>query len=112
MYIAHIFQARPLPSLFGGCAGGKKRKRSAVCQPKAGKIYTKDVVCLLPRKKGSIIPIPRGKNRVRLAEMGLIGKVCINSTWKAEEVANEITSVFASVFNLQPGEVLPFDYLG
>ena len=44
--------------------------------------------------------------------MGLIGKVSIDSTWKAEEVAKEITSVFASVFDLQPGEVLPYDYLG
>ena len=51
------------------------------------KIYTKDVVCLLPTKGGNNIPIPRGGNRTRLADMGLIGKVSINSTWKAEEVA-------------------------
>ena len=105
-------QTRPLPSLFGGCAGGKKRKRSAVCLPKAGKIYTKDVVCLPPQKKGINIPIPRGKNRALLADVGLIGKFSINSTWKSEEVVKEITCVFASVFNLQPVEVLPYDYLG
>ena len=108
----HFFQTRPLPSLFGGCAGGKKRKRSAACQPKAGKIYTKDVVCLMPTKKVNSIPIPRGKNRACLADMGLIGKVSINSAWRAEEVAKEITSVFASAFNLQPGEILPYEYLG
>ena len=76
---------------------------AAACQPKAGKIYTKDVVCLMPTKKVNSIPIPRGKNRACLADMGLIGKVYINSAWRAEEVAKEITSVFASAFNLQPG---------
>jgi hypothetical protein len=91
-----------------------KKTKTVSCLPTkiSGKIYTKDVVCLLPTKGGNNIPIPRGGNRTRLADMGLIGKVSINSTWKAEEVAKEITSVFASVFNLQPGEVLPYDYLG
>lgn len=44
--------------------------------------------------------------------MGLIGKVSINSAWGAEEVAKEISSVFSRAFNLQPGEVLSYDYLG
>lgn len=58
------------------------------------------------------IPIPRGVKRAHLAEIGLIGKVSINATWTEEEVARELTSVFATSFNLESGEILPFDYLG
>ena len=83
---------------------GKKRNKLQT-------LYTKDVVCLMPTRKVNSIPIPRGENRARLADMGLIGKVSINSAWRAE-VAKEITSVFASAFNLQPGEILPYEYLG
>ena len=58
------------------------------------------------------IPIPRGANRAELSDEGLVGKVSINSVWTAEEVARELTSIFATAFNLQPGEILPFEYLG
>ncbi|CAB4025274.1 Hypothetical predicted protein, partial [Paramuricea clavata] len=58
------------------------------------------------------IPIPRGVKRAHLAEIGLIGKVSINATWTEEEVARELTSVFATSFNLECGELLPSDYLG
>ena len=92
--------------------GSSKRKRSGVCQPKGSKIYTKDVVCMLPLEDClSDIPIPRGGKRAHLAEMGLIGKVSINSAWKAREVVWEISSVFSSAFNLPDGEVLLFDFL-
>ncbi|XP_046860328.1 uncharacterized protein LOC124453580 isoform X2 [Xenia sp. Carnegie-2017] len=108
----HLSVTRQLPSLFGGVTGGKKRKRSSACLPKRGKVYTKDVVCLPPTDQTFNIPIPRGNKRAHLAEMGLIGKVSINSAWGAEEVAKEISSVFSRAFNLQPGEVLSYDYLG
>ena len=74
-------------------------------------MYTKDVVCILPVDDTSNIPIPRGGKRAKLAEMGLIGKVSINSAWKANEVVKEISSVFSKAFCLGTGEVLPFDYL-
>ena len=35
----------------------------------------------------------------------------INSGWKAIEVLQEISNVFASAFNLRHGEILLFDYL-
>ena len=47
-----------------------------------------------------------------LSDKSLIEKVSINSVWTAEEVARQLTSIFATAFNLQPGELLPFDYLG
>ena len=90
----------------------RKRKRSATSTPKPRKIYTKDVVCMLPSGNVKEIPIPRGANRVELSDRGLIGKVSINSVWTAEEVARELTSIFETAFKLQPGELLPFDYLG
>ena len=95
-----------------GLLAQKKQKRFSVCLPKQGKIYTKDVVCLPPTKETKNIPIPRGNKRAQLAEMGLIGKVSINTVWGAEEVAKEITSVFSGAFSLQPGDVLNYDYLG
>lgn len=91
--------------------GPVKRKRSVTCQPKASKVYTKDVVCLLPIEDMTDIRIPRGGKRAQLAEMGLIGKVSINSAWKAGEVIREICSVFSKVFNLPEGEILSFDFL-
>ncbi|XP_046864546.1 uncharacterized protein LOC124459025 isoform X1 [Xenia sp. Carnegie-2017] len=109
---------RPLPSIFeSSCiqysnVGGRKRKRSSTSQSKSAKLYTKDVVCLLPSENGKDIPIPRGNSRGCLANMGLIGKISLNSAWVAKDVTREITSIFASVFDLLPGELLPFDYLG
>ena len=58
------------------------------------------------------LPIPRGAKRAELAEKGLVGKVSINTAWNTEQVAREITSVFANMFDLTPGEILPFEYLG
>ena len=43
-----------------------------------------------------------------MAKMGLIGKIYLESTWSADEVENEIKSVFLSAFNL-PNNV-PFEY--
>lgn len=114
----YVLQTKPLPSIFeSSCiqysnVGGRKRKRSSTSQSKSPKLYTKDVVCLLPSENGKDIPIPRGNSRGCLANMGLIGKISLNSAWVAKDVTREITSIFASVFDLLPGELLPFDYLG
>ena len=66
---------------------------------------------LLPIEDVYNIPIPRGIKRAHLAEMGLTGKIPINSGWKAIEVLQEISSVFASAFNLRHGDILLFNYL-
>ena len=106
-------QQQTLPSAFGHCVQvtpTPKRKRSRTCQAKAGKIYTKDIVCI-PRKianNSDTYPIPKGESRAKLAKMGLIGKIYLESTWSADEVENEIKSVFLSAFNL-PNNV-PFEY--
>jgi hypothetical protein len=99
-----------LPSVVGGIGRGK-RKRSGACQPKPAKIYTKDIVCILPSSGLYEIPIPRGAKRANLAELGLTGKISINAAWKASDVSREISSVFASAFNLEEKEILLFDYL-
>jgi hypothetical protein len=57
------------------------------------------------------IPIPRGAKQANLAELGLTGKISINAAWKANDVSREISSVFASAFNLEEKEILLFDYL-
>ena len=59
----------------------------------------------------SIIPILRGKVRGNLAELGLIGKVRLVSTWSGARVIDELTSVFSSSFGLEENEQLKFKYL-
>lgn len=87
-----------------------KRRRSAAV-PKH-KISNKNIICLLGEASSTTpIPIPRGENRVRLTEAGLIGKIAINSAWGASDVQCEISNLFGSSFGLLAGEVLPFKYL-
>ena len=63
------------------------------------KVYTRNVVCFPPAVDTTRpIAIPRGDTRARLNEQGLIGRVAINSSWKASEVECEISSTFASLF--------------
>lgn len=70
------------------------------------------MVCLPPAVDiTKPIPIPRGDSRARLNEAGLIGRVAIESSWKANEVEREISTTFASSFFLPDGDILPFDYL-
>ena len=96
--------------LVGLLAQKSERDLLCACQSK-GKFTPKMwFACHQPETKN--IPIPRGNKRAQLAEMGLIGKVSINTVWGAEEVAKEITSVFSGAFSLQPGDVLDYDYLG
>lgn len=76
------------------------------------KIYSRNVVCLPPAKDiTKPIPIPRGDSRAWLNEAGLIGRVVIDSFWKANEVEHEISTTFASSFFLPNGDILPFNYL-
>ena len=58
---------------------------------------------------GANIPIPRGLRQTQLADAGLVGKVSVDFSWTAEKVARELTSIFATVFKLEPGQLLPFE---
>lgn len=93
------------------------KKRRVSGQIGKEKTYTKDIVCLLQQQypqavdNRSVIPIPRGKARGSLAELGLIGKVRLVSTWSSARVTDEITSVFSSSFDLEEEEQLQFKYL-
>ena len=93
------------------------KKRRVSGQLGKEKTYTKDILCLLQQQHplelddSSIIPIPRGKARGTLAELGLIGKVRLVSTWSSARVTDEITSVFSSSFGLEENEQLKFKYL-
>ena len=57
------------------------------------------------------MPIPRGESRARLTEIGLTGKIAINSLWQEMEVRHEVSNLFASTFSLAEGEILPYVYL-
>ena len=87
-----------------------KRKRvTASARPKT---FFKTVICLPPVKKIlEPVPIARGEQRAHLQEVGLVGKVCLNSTWKAHEVESEIGSLFAPSFGLYKDDPFPFVYL-
>lgn len=98
----------PLPSAFQE-PKEKKRKRSAACSTKS-KVYTKDIVCI-PHSLELPIAIPRGERRSELAEMGLIGKISLNSSWSVKDVQSEVSSVFAGAFGIPEGELLPYVYL-
>ena len=75
-------------------------------------IYSKTVICLPPSKKiTSSIPMPRGESRATLQEAGLVGKASIDSSWKARDIAREITSLFGPSFGVVDEEILPFHYL-
>ena len=65
-------------------------------------------MCTPPKiaKNSDIISTPKGESRANLAEMGLISKISLESTWSAVEVENEIKSVFMSAFNLRDDTLL------
>lgn len=89
-----------------------KRRRGSSTRTAQGKskTVTKDVVCI-PYEEGDIFAIPRGGRRAQLAELGLIGKVSLNTTWDKRAVAKEISSIFRKAFNLGDNEEMPFQYL-
>ena len=53
---------------------------------------------------------PKRQKRGELADMGLVGKISLNTAWNAREVAREVTSVFSSAFGLKDGELLSYKY--
>ena len=75
-------------------------------------VYNRDVICLPSSysKHGlKSISIPRGNSLIRLAEMGLQGKVTFNSTMNEEEIFSEIRSAFAEPMGQNPS--FPFTFL-
>ena len=70
-----------LPSFLKRNASKSKCKKA---KPAVVTVYHHDFICLPSsyNKQGKSISIPRGKSRIRLAEMGLQGKVTFNSTMK------------------------------
>lgn len=87
-----------------------KRRRSSACAPKP-KMYAKDIVCL-PHTLSTPVHIPRGKKRGELADIGLIGKISLNTAWNAREVEREVSTVFSSAFGLRDGELLCINIWG
>ena len=95
-------------------APAKERKVSQQVGKK--KVFTKDIVCLPHRHypdviDDAIIPIPRGKARGNLAELGLIKKVRLVSTCSAARVTEEITKIFSFSFGFEENQQLKFKYL-
>ena len=91
----------------------KRRKTSG--QVGRVKQYTKDILCFPLSQQfenGKAMPIPRGKARGKLAELGLCGKLVLYSNWSNDRVIEEVTSLFGHVFDLPEGEHLPIRYLG
>ena len=62
-------------------------------------------------KRSIPIQIPRGEKQSELAEMGLVGKISINTAWNAREVQKKVSSVFANAFGIADGDLLSYQYL-
>lgn len=64
---------------------GPKRRRGSSTRSVQGKskIVTKDVACM------PYVAIRRGWRRAQLAELGLIGKVSLNTTWNKRAVVSQ-----------------------
>lgn len=73
------------------------------------KIVTKDEG--IPYEEGDIFAIPQGGRRAQLAEIGVIGKVSLNTTWDKRTVAKEISSIFRETFKLGDNKEMPFQYI-
>lgn len=69
-----------------------------------------DIVCML-WTRGDVFTIPRGRNREELVNMGLVGKVGLNSSMSDVETKLEIASVFWEVLKLSTPEQFTFTYL-
>ena len=99
------FGARRLPSFL---------RRNVVKKEKPTKVtqYNRDIVCL-PHSFGKqglkSITIPRGKQRIRLAELGLQGKVTLSSDMTEEAMLDEVRSAFAEAMGHDP--CFPFTFL-
>ena len=105
---SHLRRQSPL-------TGEISKRRKTTGQVGRVKQYTKDILCFPLSgqfENGKAMPIPRGKARGKLAELGLCGKLVIYSHWSNDRVIEEIASLFGHVFDLPEGEHLPFRYLG
>lgn len=74
--------------------------------------YNRDVICLpvTYSKQGlKSISIPRGKQRIKLAELGLQGKVTLSSDMAEEAIFSEIRSAFTEAMGHDPS--FPFTFL-
>ena len=74
--------------------------------------YNRDIVCLpqsYARGNCKSIPIPRGRARTKLAEMGLQGKVSLRSDMLEETINCEIRSAFSEAMEHDP--FFPFVFL-
>lgn len=92
-------------------APAPKRRRTQAAAAKQ-KITNKNIICLLKMEDTTKpIPIPREDSRARLTEVGLTGKIAINSQWQEMDVRHEISKLFASSFGLADGDILPYVYL-
>ena len=102
----------PLPSVASRATvqpPASKRRRIA---PARKKTHSKTVICLPPRKTNAdSIAIPRGESLAALQEAGLVGKVSIDSTWNADDIRREITTLFGTSFGVLKEELLPYEYL-
>jgi hypothetical protein len=93
----------------------KRRKTSGQVGRVKLNSTTKDILCFPLSERfqnGKAMPIPRGKARGKLDELGLCGKIVIYSNWSNDRIIEEVTSLFGHVFDLPEGESLPFRYLG
>ena len=75
----------------------KRRRGTSTRSQGKWKIVTKGVVGL-PTEETDIVSIPRGVQRAHLAELGLIGKVRLNTTWDKGTVTREISSIFRKAY--------------
>ena len=74
--------------------------------------YNRDIICL-PSSYGDggrrSIPVPRGKQRSLLADLGLQGKITLSSDMDEQAIREEIRSVFIEAVGDDPS--FPFTFL-
>ena len=77
----------------------KRRKTSG--QVGRVKQYTKDILCFPLSERfqnGKAMPIPRGKARGKLDELGLCGKIVIYSNWSNDRIIEEVNKFVWTCF--------------
>lgn len=111
--------SRPaLPSVFRPAKRGKRCSTNNTPVASRPSIYVRDIMCLpneFKRDDGTI-HIPRGNNRSKLGDAGLIGKIEFTSAMSAAEIKMEICHIFMhpmglSEDDLAAGNFFTFNYL-